>query len=228
MPSVKNKVVIITGGSCGIGKATAKLFAQERAKVAIVARNKTDIDKTVWEIKEIYKEVVGIKTDIRYIEQVEKMVKKVVKKWARVDILINNAGVSGRDYFLKQTLAEWNKIVDTNLRGMLNCTYTVAPFMIKQKDGIIINISSGAGKTGYPQLAVYSATKFAVLGFTQGFAQEVEDKGVRVWAVCPGMTKTRMSGFVGMPAEKVAKRILDVAQENLGLTPGEDTEIYSL
>lgn len=90
--------------------------------------------------------------------------------------------------------------------------------MVKQRDGVIINISSGAGKTAYAGYTVYSATKFAVLGFTQGFAQEVVGQGVRVYAVCPGVTQTQMSGFSGMPPEKVAKRILAVAEYNYSIS----------
>lgn len=224
---MKDKVVLITGGSRGIGKATAKQFVKEGAKVVIVARKRETLEATINELKSVGGIVIGENADVRDIKQIEKVVSEVIGELGRIDILINDAAVVHWKNFLELKKDDWVSEVDINIKGVLNCTYTVAPYMVKQLDGIIINIASGAGKTGYPQLAVYSATKFAVLGFTQGFAQEVADKGVRVYAVCPGMTATRMTNYSGMPPEKVAKRILETAKETLGLRPGEDTEIYS-
>lgn len=222
--NIKDKVVIITGGSKGIGKATASHFVKEGAKVVIVARNQKDI---VAAVRELGKEsALGIVADVRHKDEVERMVSKTMKTFRKIDILINNAGVFHPGNFLKQQDEPWHEEVDTNIKGVFNCTQVIAPYMVKQRDGIIINISSEAGKAGSAGYATYSATKFAVLGFTQGFSEEVAPYNVRVYAVCPGMTKTQMTGFAGMPSSKVAKRIADVAKETLGLSPGEDTEIY--
>lgn len=227
MGTVKNKVVIITGGSRGIGKATANLFAQEGATVVILARDKEALNNATKELQNESRTILRIQTDVRDSKQISDAVEKVIEQFGRIDILINNAAIINFEDFLEQEEKDWNVEIDTNIKGILICTRIVAPIMVKQKEGIIINIASGAGKTGYPGFAVYCATKFAVLGFTQGFAQEVANKGVRVYAVCPGVTQTLMTNFSGMPPEKVARRILETAKETLGLKPGEDTEIYS-
>jgi len=226
MAKIKNKVVFITGGSRGIGKATAMLFTQEGAKVVIIARNEPEIKDAVSELEKSSMEVLGLKADVKKLKQIQEAVSKVLDKFGRIDILVNNAGIVTWKYFLKQTESDWDAEIDTNLKGILICTKAIAPHMVKQGDGVIVNISSGSGKYGSPQLATYCATKFAVLGFTQAFAQEVKDLGVRVYTVCPGITKTQMTNFSGIPPEKVAQRILETAKETLGLKPGEDTEIY--
>jgi short-subunit dehydrogenase len=128
---------------------------------------------------------------------------------------------------MEERMEYLHRMIDVNVKGVVSMVYAVVPIMEKQKaGGVIINIASGAGKTGYPNLAVYSATKFAVIGFTQGIGKELAEENIRVYAVCPGMTATDMTGFSGMPPEKVAKRILEAATERLGLSPGEDTEVY--
>ena len=116
--------------------------------------------------------------------------------------------------------------IDVNIRGLIHLTHIILPIMQKQKDGVIVNISSGAGRQGFPGYAVYCATKFAVLGFTQALAQEVEKDNIRIYAVCPGTTATDMTGHAGMSAEKVARKIIECVKEELGLSPGDDTEIY--
>ncbi len=224
---IPDKVTIITGSSQGIGKASARLFAENKARVVVVARHKKEVDETVSGLQKSGAVALGFSGDVRSIDGMRRMKNKVLGKFGRIDILINNAGIANWKNFLDLKPEDWNKEVDINFKGILSCTYVVAPVMIRQKDGVIINIASGAGKTAYSGLSVYSATKFAVLGFTEGFAQEVIDDNVRVYAVCPGMTKTQMTNFQGMPPEKVAKRILETAEEGLGLQPGENTEIYS-
>lgn len=222
---LKDKVVLITGASRGIGRATAVLAAREGARVVVTGRNQNDIDATILELGKEY--AFGIRVDIRTSPEVKKMIEATVKKFGRIDILINNAGVYHGKDFLEQTEEEWNEEIDINVKGMLNCTYITAPLMVKQNNGVIVNISSGLGKCGLPGQASYCASKFAVIGFTQAFAQEVEHLGIRVYAVCPGTTATDMTGNIGMPTEKVAGRIIACAKEELGLQSGEDMEIYS-
>lgn len=222
---LKGKVILITGASRGIGRATAILASKEGTRVVVVGRNKNDIDAVVSEIGK--DNAFGIQVDIRNSKEVKEMVEATVKRFGRIDILVNNAGIYHSKDFLEQTEQEWNEEIDINIKGMLNCINSVVPIMVKQKDGVIVNISSGLGKRGMGGASVYSASKFAVLGFTQAFAQEVEHLGIRVYAVCPGMTATDMTGGAGMPPEKVAARIIACVKEELGLHPGEDTEIYS-
>ena len=223
---VSGKVVLITGGGRGIGAATAMIFASAGAKVAVLARTKSEVEDTVREIEKSGGVARGFVADVRKEKDIKGVVHKVLLEFGRIDILINNAAIIHWKEFLDQNKKYWEEEIDINLGGVLVCSKIVAQLMIKQRDGVIINISSGAGKTGYPRMAVYSATKFAVLGFTQGFSQEVKQYNVRVYAVCPGSTRTQMTGFTGMLPEKVAKRILEAAEERLGLEPGGDTEIY--
>jgi len=222
---LKDKVVVITGGSKGIGKAAAAAFLQEGAKVAIMATGKTDLDRAKEALDELG-EVMAFRADVRDYRAIDDVVYEVRENLGEIDVLVNNAAISNHDNFLDQGIRDWNTEVDVNVKGVLNCIYAIGPHMTRLGDGVIINISSGAGKTGYPQLAVYSATKHAILGFTEGFAQEVAEDGVRVYAVLPGETATEMSDFEGMPPEKVAERIVETAKESLGIKPGEFTEIY--
>jgi 3-oxoacyl-[acyl-carrier protein] reductase len=224
--SLHGKVIVITGGSLGIGKATASLAGREGTRVILIARGKKMLDGAVVELNRQGFDVHGIPTDVRFPTQVRRAVRSIVRTQGRIDILINNAGVISWGNFLETAEDRWNEEVDTNITGMLNMTYAVVPHMVERKDGVIVNIASGAGKSAYPNIAVYSATKFAVLGFTQAFAQEVAPFGIRVYAVSPGTTKTRMTEFTGMEPGKVAQRILAVAKEEIGLSPGEDSEIY--
>lgn len=225
---LKGKVILITGASRGIGAATAILAAKEGAKVVVnYNRSKKEAEKVVGSIEISGGDAVAIQADVARREDEQKMVNGVIKKWGRVDVLINNAGVLAWGNLTENKPEQIDWQLDTNLRGLIHLTHLVLSLMRKQKAGIIINISSGAGKTGYPGLAVYSATKFAVLGFTQSLAHEAQRDNIRVYAVCPGMTATDMTGGTGMSPEKVAQRIIACAKEELDLQPGEDTEIYS-
>ena len=229
MQNLKNKVVIITGSSKGIGEAAVYLFSNEGAKIVVVGRDQKEVDQVVANIRKNKKEAIGFAIDIRCSDRVNDMIVQVIKKWKRIDVLVNNAAVITWDKFLDKDLGHWNDEIDINLKALIQCSYLVGQQMLKQKDGVMVNVSSQAGKVGFSGLSVYCATKFGVLGFTEAFSQEVEKEGIRVYAVCPGPTKTQMSDFYekGMPPEKVAKRILETARETLGLKPGDNTEIYS-
>lgn len=224
---LNNKTVIITGGSRGIGFATAGLFVRENSTVIILATDRNQLTTAQDELQKITDKIYSYEIDITDRSSIKELTKKIITEQKTIDILINNAGILNQEYFLDLEPAEWEREVDVNVKGMLNMTAIIAPHMVRQKDGIIINIASGAGKTGYAGLAVYSATKFAVLGFTEGFAKEVIDQNIRVYAVSPGTTQTRMTGFQGMVPEKVATVILKVAKETANIKPGQDAEIYS-
>lgn len=225
--NLTDKVIVITGASRGIGKEVARLASKEGAKVVINFRvNKKEATNIVKEIKKISGDAIAIKANVRKMDQMQKMVAKIIKKWGRIDILINNAGILGKGYFSDVSHKIMEEVIDTNIKGVINTTKAVLPVMLKQRDGVIVNISSGAGKTGLPKFSVYSASKFAVLGFTESLGRELEEKSIRVYAVCPGQTATDMTNYEGMPPSKVAKRVIDCAKEALGLSPGENTEIY--
>lgn len=223
---LKGKTVVITGGSRGIGKTVAMMCADEGANIAVIATTEEEVNKTVDELKAKGAKALGIVFDVRHLDDMSKAARIINKELGGADVLINNAGILNWNDFLKLEPEKWEKEVAVNFLGVLNCTYAFVPGMLEKKDGVVVNISSGAGKRGHPRMATYSATKFAVLGFTEAFSAEVDNGGVRVYAVCPGTTKTEMTGYVGMEPEKVAKRIMATIKEELDLTPGEATEIY--
>ncbi|TAK16233.1 MAG: SDR family oxidoreductase [Nitrosarchaeum sp.] len=187
------QVALVTGASRGIGKVIAHLFAQEGMNVVICSRNENQIRKTAMEIqKDTGNLVVPVKTDVRNHIDVDKLVKITINKFGRIDILVNNAGVAIIKPLMKTTDHEYDTIIDTNLKGLFFCCRSVLPHMIKRKSGYIINISSGAGKTGFANLSVYCASKFGVIGITESLAGEVSDYGIKVFSVCPGTVATQM------------------------------------
>ena len=136
--------------------------------------------------------VVPVKTDVRNHVDVDKLVQSALNEFGRIDILVNNAGVAIIKSLVETTDHEYDTIMDTNLSGVFFCCKSVLPHMIKQKSGYIINISSGAGKTGFANLSVYCASKFGVIGMTESLAEEVSDYGIKVFSVCPGAVATQM------------------------------------
>jgi len=187
------QVALVTGASRGIGKAIAYLFAQEGMNVVICSRNENQIRKTAMEIqKDTGNLVVPVKTDVRNHVDVDKLVQSALNEFGRIDILVNNAGVAIIKSLVETTDHEYDTIMDTNLSGVFFCCKSVLPHMIKQKSGYIINISSGAGKTGFANLSVYCASKFGVIGMTESLAEEVSDYGIKVFSVCPGAVATQM------------------------------------
>lgn len=225
---LKDKVILITGSSRGIGAETAILASRQGAKIIVNYRqNEKKAASVVDEIKKSGGEALAIKADVSSLTQVKNLVKNAVKKWGRIDVLVNNAGVLNSGHILNLTYKKVDETLNVNIRGVIYVTKETIPYMIKKSDGVIVNIASGAGKRGHADYAVYSATKFAVIGFAQALAQDLAGNNIRVYAVCPGTVATDMVGFRGMPVAKVAERIVECVKENLGLASGQDTEIYS-
>ena len=220
---IEGKTVLITGASRGIGRETAILMAKGGAKVAVnYVKHEEEAGEVKKELKKLGAEVMLIQGDVADEMQCRSMVKKVVDNFGSIDVLVNNAGIISWKPMEEERLRRLHRILDVNVKGMVNMTYETVKVMKEQSDGgVIVNIASGAGKTAYPNLAVYSASKFAVMGFTKAVAPEVVDDNIRVYAVCPGMTATDMTGGSGMAPEKVAERIIETAVEELDLSPGE-------
>lgn len=220
-----DKVVIVTGGGRGIGAATALLFAREGAKLSLFARTRREIEETSRKLKAEETQVLGVVGDVRHRTDVDRLIKATMRAFRRIDVLINNAGVALTKSLEETTEAEWDEVMDTNIKGIFLASKAVLPAMKKQKQGAIVNISSGAGKTGFAQMAAYCSSKFAVLGFTESLAKEVRSDGILVYAVCPGTVQTKMTGFTGIPVEKVAKVIMETAAGRT-VSPGEAAEVY--
>ncbi|MCS4541545.1 MAG: 3-oxoacyl-ACP reductase FabG [Euryarchaeota archaeon] len=202
---LENKVAIITGSAKGIGREAALLFAEEGAKVVVI-----DVDEggseTAEEIKNMGHESLFVKTDVCNKEQVQDMVKKVVERFGKIDVLINNAGIIRDSTLLKMTEEQWDKVIDTNLKGVFNCTQAVAEVMVKQGYGKIINTSSIVALYGNFGQANYAASKAGLIGFTKTLAKELGRKGIRVNAVAPGFVLTDM-------VRSVPEKVLEMVKE---------------
>ena len=195
MNQLKGKTTFITGASAGIGKACAELFAKEKSNLILTARR---IDRLKILSKKLEKEhgvkVKCLKLDVRDFDAIKKAMNSLVKSWRKVDILINNAGLSrGLDKIHEGKKEDWDEMIDTNIKGLVYVTRHVLPLMIKSKSGHIINIGSTAGHEVYPSGNVYAATKFAVKALSQSTRLDVLDKGIKVTSIDPGMVETEFS-----------------------------------
>ncbi|MBD2483298.1 3-oxoacyl-[acyl-carrier-protein] reductase [Planktothrix sp. FACHB-1365] len=191
---LKGQVAIITGGSRGIGRATALALATEGAKVVInYASSSTAADEGVAEITEAGGEAITLQADVSKVDQVDTLFNKVTETWGRVDILVNNAGITRDTLLLRMKPEDWQAVIDLNLTGVFLCTRLASKIMLKQKSGRIINITSVAGQMGNPGQANYSAAKAGVIGFTKTVAKELASRGVTVNAVAPGFIATDMT-----------------------------------
>jgi len=195
MNLLKGKITLITGASSGIGKACAEVFAKEKSNLILTARR---IERITTLAKKLEKEH-GIKTkcikfDVRNYEQVEKTISSLESNWKKIDILINNAGLSrGLDKIHEGKKEDWDEMIDTNVKGLAYVTRHVLPLMVKRKKGHVINVGSTAGHDVYPAGNVYAATKFAVKALSQSTRYDVLDKGIKVTSVDPGMVETEFS-----------------------------------
>lgn len=185
---LRNKVVLITGAAKGIGFATAKRFTEEGAKVMLADLNEAAVTEAVSQLEHAEPYVLNV-TDRASIQRA---VDAIIAKHQRIDILINNAGITQDARLVKMTEEQFDAVIDVNLKGVFNCTQLVVPHMLEAKKGAIVNASSVVGIYGNFGQTNYSATKFGVIGFTKTWAREFGQKGIRVNAVCPGFIATEM------------------------------------
>ena len=185
---LKDKVAIITGAAKGIGFATAQRFAQEGAKVMIADLNPDAVKAAAAQIPGAQALVMNV-TDRASIQAV---VDQIMRQHGRIDILVNNAGITQDARLVKMTEAQFDTVIDVNLKGVFNCTQLVVPHMLEAGSGAIVNASSVVGLYGNFGQTNYSATKFGVIGFTKTWARELGPKGIRVNTVCPGFIATEM------------------------------------
>ncbi len=229
---LKGKTAIVTGSGKGIGKSIALDLAKEGCNVVVTSRTKTDISSVVKEIKSLGSKALGVVSDVSDYESVKNVVTEAMKAFGKIDILVNNAGIALKKDFLETEKEEWDRIIDINVKGVFNFTKDVMPIMKIQKSGVIINISSGAGKTGIPGLSVYCASKFALVGFTEAIAQEVEGDDIKVFCLCPGSTDTGMfsSLFPGVEAvsrpEDISKQVLKLCMPNCEIETGSSLDVF--
>jgi 3-oxoacyl-[acyl-carrier protein] reductase len=206
MKALQDKVAIVTGASRGIGKAIALALASEGARVAVnYASSSGAAEAVVAEIIAGGGQAIALQADVSQPEAVENFVKAVMEKWGRVDVLVNNAGITKDTLLLRMGVEEWQAVINLNLTGVFLCSKTVSKIMLKQKSGRIINIASVAGQMGNPGQANYSAAKAGVIGFTKTVAKEMAPRGITVNAVAPGFIATDMTG--DLKADEILKYI---------------------
>ncbi|HGW8507571.1 SDR family oxidoreductase [Kluyvera sp. STS39-E] len=233
--NIKDKVIIITGASSGMGEAAARHLATKGAKVVLAARRSSRIDALAKEINEQGGTAMAIATDVTREDDVKKLVETTVSQWGRIDVLINNAGVMPLSPLDQVKVSEWNQMIDVNLRGVLHGIAAALPYMKAQKSGHIINTASIAGHLVFPASAVYSATKYAVRALTEGLRKETCAYNVRATIISPGAVSTELLehisdkdvqavnqeyvGKVGVPPETYARMVAFAISEpeNVGI-----------
>ncbi len=219
---LNGKVAIVTGGNRGIGQATSLALAREGAKVVVVGRNESNCEKVVARISASGGTAIGVRADVSDEADVAAMVSTAIEHFKRIDILVNNAAVNlPYRAVVDLSLDEWNRVLMTNLTGPFLCCRAVAPVMIAQRYGKVINISSIGGRKGEAGRTPYRSTKAAIINFTECFAAELKEHGIDVNAICPGAVDTDMmreitNGNVpsyAMPPEDIASVVVFLASD---------------
>ncbi|MEL0653074.1 3-ketoacyl-ACP reductase [Algibacter sp. TI.3.09] len=205
---MKNKKAIITGGSRGLGKATAIAFAKEGIDVAITGRNEKALKETVSEL-----EAIGVKAtyavfDVGNYEEVKTGIKSIIDTLGTVDILVNNAGIAAFGTFNDMEVSQWSQIIQTNVMGMYYVTKEVLPYLIDKNEGDIINVSSTAGLSGNASTSAYSASKFAVIGMSESLMKEVRKNNIRVCTLTPSTIASDMSIDLGIATKDSEDSVL--------------------
>ena len=213
---LKDKVAIITGGSRGIGYATAERFLQEGATVILTASTKESAQAAAAKLQEKYPEatVAGISPDLSSLKSVREAFAETAAKYGCVDILVNNAGISESTPFTEYTEETFDRVMDLNVKGVFNATRAASECMVAKGEGVILSTSSMVSISGQPSGFAYPASKFAVNGLTVSLARELGPKGIRVNAVAPGITETDMMKAV--PKEVIEPMIARIPLRRLG------------
>jgi 3-hydroxy acid dehydrogenase/malonic semialdehyde reductase len=221
MDSLKNKIVLITGASAGIGKSCALAFAKQGARLILAARRRQRLEELAAELELKPGEgILLLALDVRVQPAVERTIKSLPAEWSAIDVLVNNAGLSrGLDKLHEGKLEDWEEMIDANIKGLLYVSRAVIPGMVERGRGHIINIGSIAGHEVYPGGNVYCATKFAVDALSKGMRLDLSGTGLRVSQVSPGMVETEFSlvRFRGdrEKAEKVYKGLTPLSPDDV-------------
>ncbi len=225
---IRNKVVIVTGASSGIGYATALKLSKAGAKVAAGARRVEKLESLKNEVQKGDGKILVKKLDVTRKEDCDSFINLVTETWNQIDILINNAGIMPLSFFKNLKVSEWEQMIDVNLKGMLYCTAAVIPYMITKKSGHIVNISSVAGRIVFPAGSVYCATKHAVTAFSEGLRQELSQRyNIRVTCIEPGVVSTELPNTItDKSLESFVKSVKEM--ESLKAEDIANAIIYSL
>lgn len=208
-----DRIAMVTGGSRGIGQAISVSLAKAGADVAVLfAGNQKAAEETAKQIEETGRRALLIQADVSDANQVDAAVKQVLGQFGRIDILVNNAGITRDNLMLRMKEADWDQVVDTNLKGVFLCTKAVTRPMLKQRSGRIINISSVVGLAGNPGQANYVAAKAGVLGLTKSTAKELASRGITVNAVAPGFIETDMTAILDEDLQQEMRKQIPLAR----------------
>jgi 3-oxoacyl-[acyl-carrier protein] reductase len=224
MKRLDGKISLITGAAQGIGLATALKFAQEGATVIVCDVQPAAVDHALRRCEALGTRAMGCTMDVTQRDQVDDVVDRVLKAFGRIDVLVNNAGITQDARLQKMTLEQFDRVIDVNLRGVFHCTQAVADSMTAQGSGVILNASSVVGIYGNFGQTNYAASKFGVIGFTKTWSRELGPKGIRVNAVAPGFIATPILGTI--PEKVISDMEQRVPLRRLG-QPEEIANVYA-
>jgi 3-oxoacyl-[acyl-carrier protein] reductase len=238
---MQNKTAIITGSGRGIGKETAIQLADNVRNLVVCSRTQHEINSVVKEIENVNNQVnvLGAKCDVSISSQVNSLIPEAVDRFGSetIDILVNNAGVAFDKKLVDTSEDEWDQTIDTNLKGAFLFTKAVLPYMIQKNSGVIVNVNSGAGKTGFSDLSSYCASKFGLAGLAESLTLEVESYNIRVLTIFLGQVATKMwedydynyyekNKNKMLSPQKVAARIVEMIFDAKNYKNGDSTELY--
>ena len=200
--TLAGKVAIVTGGTRGIGLAIARLLAEDGASVVVSGRDAARLDAAVKELESLGAPALGVPADATKREDADRLVEVTRERFGRIDVLVNNAGITRDQLLVRMKDDDWDQVLDTNLRGVFLMTRAVGKVMMRQKSGRIINIASAAGAMGNPGQVNYSAAKAGVIGLTKASGRELAHWNILVNAVAPGLIETDMAAAIPVEARE--------------------------
>lgn len=203
---LKDKVALITGGARGIGRAIALTFAREGADIVVADVNLEIAQKTASEIESLGRKALALEMDVTNYDLVEAGINKILDKMGKVDILVNNAGITKDNLLLRMSQADWDAVINVNLKGTFNCIKAVSRPMVKQRSGRIISIASIIGLMGNPGQANYAASKAGIIALTKTVAKELASRNINANAVAPGFIQTEMTAKL---SEEIKQKMLE-------------------
>jgi len=209
---LKDKVVLVTGGARGIGRAIAISFAKEGADVALGDVNKQDMEKTRLDIEALGRKSLALEMDVTDYANIEESINKILDKFGKVDILVNNAGITKDNLLLRMSQTEWDAVINVNLKGSFNCIKAVSRPMIKQHSGRIINIASIIGIIGNAGQANYSASKAGIIALTKSAAKELASRNININAIAPGFIQTEMTDKLSEDLKQKMKEAIPLSR----------------